>query len=103
MAKDKNRVGVHGSDSETGRNKPAGAGAKKTPCPVTAEEFLKSAPVMAAVFNGQSIVGGPRVNASGSFGYYLQGKITLEVGGKPVTFQVGANVTAVNSKPGDGE
>ena len=103
MARDKNKVGVHGTDAETGRNKPAyQPGAKKTECPVTSEEFMKGAPVMTAAFNGQSLVGAPKINSTGSFGYYLQGKITLDVGGKAVTFQVGANVTAIGSKPANG-
>lgn len=96
----KNRIGVHGTDKETGRNKPAyQPGAKKTECPVTAEQFMKAAPPLTANFNGQSLVGAPKINSTGSFGYYLQGKITLDIGGTAVTFQVGANVTAVNSKP----
>jgi hypothetical protein len=35
---------------------------------------------------------------TGSFGWYLNNKATINVGGTPVTVQVGANLTVVGSK-----
>jgi hypothetical protein len=36
--------------------------------------------------------------STGSLGWYLNGKTTIEVGGKPVTVQIGMNLTIVGSK-----
>jgi hypothetical protein len=36
--------------------------------------------------------------STGSFGWYLNGKVTLDVGGTPVNVQVGVNLTVVGSK-----
>ena len=36
--------------------------------------------------------------STGSLGWYLNGKTTIEVAGKPVTVQIGMNLTIVGSK-----
>jgi hypothetical protein len=36
--------------------------------------------------------------STGSLGWYLNGKTTVEVGGTPVSVQIGLNLTIVGSK-----
>jgi hypothetical protein len=36
--------------------------------------------------------------STGSLGWYLNGKTTIEVNGKPVTVQIGMNLTIIGSK-----
>jgi hypothetical protein len=36
--------------------------------------------------------------STGSLGWYLNGKTTIEVGGTPVSVQIGMNLTIVGSK-----
>ena len=91
------KIGVHGTDAETGRNK---AGSK---CPISREQFAKSAPVLMIDFgDGKQPIGkmiaGPREFASGSMGWYAGEKITVMVDGVPVKVQVGINLTVVGSK-----
>ena len=79
--------------TDTGSN-----GDKK--CPVTLEQFNKKAPSeLAVTIAGKAMSAEKKEFSTGSFGYYINTKITLDVDGTPVTFQVGANITAVGSKP----
>lgn len=76
----------------------------KTNCPVTRAEFLaKAKPVMVTI-NGVPMQAERKEFSTGSLGWYLNGKVSLEVGGTPVSVQVGMNLTVVGSKelPKDG-
>jgi hypothetical protein len=96
MAKGK-AVGVHGTDAETGRDKKPGNKAK---CPLTKDEFLGAAKAVAVKLGDSVLLGAaPREFASGSFGYYAGGRVTMMVGDVPVDFQVGINITAIGSVP----
>lgn len=84
----------------------------KTTCPVTRDEFLAHAqPVsladvaqkLAAVLPNDGCAM-PKAFATGSLGWYVGGKVQLQVNGKSVTVQVGCNLTVVGSKAnGDGK
>jgi len=78
---------------------PAANGKAKTPCPVTAEQFLAKAPaILAVTIAGQPIAADRKQFSTGSLGWYGQGKIVVEIDGVPVKVQVGLNLTVVGSK-----
>lgn len=91
MAKSK-RVGVHGTDAETGR-------APKNVCAIDKARFLDKATPVEIAINGSKVYAEPREFASGSFGFYFGDKVTLLIDGVAVKFQVGMNLIAVNSAP----
>lgn len=70
----------------------------KTTCPVTREEFKEKAEKVKLEINGQTLYAEPKEFSTGSFGWYVSGKAVLQVGGKDVTVQVGANLAVVGSK-----
>lgn len=84
---------------------PATDGAKaddrRTKCPVSREEFVAGAKPVTVDIGGTKLAAAPKEFSTGSFGWYCNGKIVVEVGGVPVTCQVGLNVTAVGSKPAE--
>ena len=70
-----------------------------TKFPFTKKEFKDKAPAMITVtIAGKSYDAERKEFSTGSVGYYLNGKVTLEIGGEPVSFQIGLNLTAVGSK-----
>lgn len=75
------------------------AAPKGSKCPITKEQFEQTAKPLVLTLEGQTIVVPMHFFSSGSFGFYANPKITLMVGGVPVKFQVGLNVTAIGSKP----
>lgn len=79
--------------------------AKKTSCPVTREQFRTGAKPVSITINGQQLLADPKEFSTGSLGWYLNGKVVMEVDGQPVSVQVGLNLTLVGSKelPKDGE
>lgn len=70
----------------------------KTTCPVTREEFKTKAQPVEVVVGGVKMMAETKEFATGSFGWYLSGKATLMVDGKPVQVQVGANLAVIGSK-----
>lgn len=70
----------------------------KTNCPVTRAEFLEKAKPVAVTINGIPMQAEVREFSTGSLGWYLNGKVSLDVGGKSVSVQVGMNLTVVGSK-----
>ena len=74
--------------------------ATKTMCPITRGEFSADAPnaITAVVAGNNTVLLGKKVFSTNSLGYYANGKITLEIAGKPVVFQLGFQLTAVGSK-----
>ncbi len=69
-----------------------------TTCPISREEFRAGAKPVKVVVNGVEMVAQVKEFSTGSFGWYLNEKATIDVGGTPVTVQVGANLTVVGSK-----
>jgi hypothetical protein len=48
--------------------------------------------------NGQEMTADKREFSTGSFGWYINGKTTIQVDGKPLSVQIGMNLTVVGSK-----
>jgi hypothetical protein len=70
----------------------------KSASPVTRTQFLEKAESVKVSINGQEIVADKREFSTGSFGWYYNGKINITVDGKPLSIQVGLNLTVVGSK-----
>jgi hypothetical protein len=70
----------------------------KSACPVSLSQFLEKAEPMRVAINGQEMLAEVKSFSTGSFGWYLNGKIVVTVDGKPVSVQVGMNMTVVGSK-----
>lgn len=70
----------------------------KTTCPVTRAQFKETAEPLKVVINGQELIADPKEFSTGSFGWFLNGKVLVPVGGKNVSVQVGINLTVVGSK-----
>jgi hypothetical protein len=70
----------------------------KTNCPVTREQFVEHAKQVTVVINGQTLIAEPKEFSTGSLGWYLNGKLPVEVDGKMVQVQIGMNLTVVGSK-----
>ena len=72
--------------------------ASKTLCPVTRVQFTEKAEALKVVINGQELLADPKEFSTGSFGWYLNGKIIVPIDGKNVSVQIGMNLTVVGSK-----
>jgi hypothetical protein len=70
----------------------------KTTCPVTLAQFTEKAQALKITINGQDQLADVKTFSTGSFGWYLNSKIVVEIDGKPVSVQIGANLTVVGSK-----
>lgn len=70
----------------------------KSTCPFTKTQFLDKAEPLKVVINGQEILAEKKEFSTGSFGWNINSKITVVVDGKPVSVQVGMNMTVVGSK-----
>jgi hypothetical protein len=70
----------------------------KSPCPVSLSQFLEKAEPLKVVINGQEMLAEVKSFSTGSFGWYINGKTTVTVDGKPVSVQIGMNLTVVGSK-----
>ena len=70
----------------------------KSPCPISLTQFLEKAEPVKVVINGQELVAEVKSFSTGSFGWYINGKTTVQVDGKSVSVQIGMNMTIVGSK-----
>ncbi len=70
----------------------------KTACPVTREEFLRDAKPLSIKVGDREFSAAPRQFSTGSLGWNVNEKMTVEINGKQVTLQVGMNLTVVGSK-----
>jgi len=70
----------------------------KSSCPVSQSQFLAKAEPLKITINGQEMLAEVKAFSTGSFGWYLNGKSTVSVDGKPVSIQIGMNLTVVGSK-----
>ena len=77
---------------------PKAGGAQKTKCPISRAHFAKEAKPLLVQIAGQQFVVNAREFGTGSLGWYANGKVAVEVGGVPVSVQVGINLTVVGSK-----
>ncbi len=71
---------------------------KKTTCPISRKDFLAHAKPLAVKIGEIPLSAGAREFSTGSLGWYLNGKTTVEVNGIPVAVQIGLNITVVGSK-----
>lgn len=71
--------------------------AKKTNCPISRAQFKLAKPVTVMI-NDQKLDAEPKEFSTGSLGWYLNAKVTLEVDGVRVPVQIGLNLTIVGSK-----
>lgn len=78
--------------------------AKKTACPISRQDFRTKAKPITVTINGVPLQADAREFSTGSLGWYLNGKTMVDVGGTPVSVQIGMNLTVVGSKelPQDG-
>ncbi len=72
--------------------------AAKTTCPVTRKEFKEQAKPVEVVIDGNKLIAAAREFSTGSLGWNISNKMTIQIGDKPVTVQVGLNLTIVGSK-----
>lgn len=70
----------------------------KSTCPVTRGEFLQDAQPVEVTINGIPMTAEVKEFATGSLGWYLNGKTNIKVGEKSVSVQIGMNMTIVGSK-----
>lgn len=101
MAKDK--IGVHGTDKETGRNK--GQEKKEVgdkECPITRKQFTDNAEGIPIKIAGQDYMLQTKEFSSGTFGWFINGSFKVIIDGEEVRvpFQVQAFVPqSKNAKP----
>ena len=67
-------------------------------CVVSKAEFFAGAKPLEIVINGVPMMAEVKEFSTGSFGFYMNGKINIRIGDKAVPVQIGANFTVVNSK-----
>ena len=67
-------------------------------CPVTREEFKEHARPVKVEINGVAMTAEVKEFSTGSLGWYLNGKTTIEINGKQASVQIGMNLTLVGSK-----
>ena len=70
----------------------------KTSCPVSLTQFLEKAEPMKVIINGQEMLAEVKEFSTGSFGWNINGKTIVTVDGKPLSVQIGMNLTVVGSK-----
>jgi hypothetical protein len=76
----------------------------KTTCPISRSQFQEKAKPVTVTINNVPLQAVVKEFSTGSLGWYLNGKTTIEVDGTPVSVQIGLNLTIVGSKelPKDG-
>ena len=70
----------------------------KSTCPVSRTQFVEHAEALKVNINGTDMLADVKEFSTGSFGWYLTGKIVVTVDGKPLSVQVGMNLAVVGSK-----
>jgi hypothetical protein len=70
----------------------------KTVCPISRSEFKANAKPLSVTIGERTYNAIPKEFSTGSLGWNVNDKLTLDIGGKVVTVQVGLNLTIVGSK-----
>ena len=70
----------------------------KSSCPVSRTQFTEKAEPLKVTINGQDMLAEVKEFSTGSFGWYLTGKTLVTIDGKPLSVQIGMNMTVVGSK-----
>jgi hypothetical protein len=74
----------------------------KTTCPISRADFHAKAKPVAVTIGDRALVADVKEFSTGSFGWYLNAKATLEVDGVAVPVQINANLIIVGSKEAPG-
>ena len=69
-----------------------------TKCPIAREQFKAAAKSIQVEINGTPFQAEVKEFSTGSFGWNLNSKVTIQVDCVPVSVQVGLNLTVVGSK-----
>jgi hypothetical protein len=72
--------------------------AKKTTCPITHAQFREKAKPVTITINGIPQIAEVKEFSTGSLGWYLNGKTTIEIDGTPVSVQINTSLIIVGSK-----
>ncbi|MCS6851832.1 MAG: hypothetical protein NZ700_11765 [Gemmataceae bacterium] len=72
--------------------------ARKTTCPISRAQFRSQAKPVVVKIGDLPLQAEVKEFSTGSLGWYLNGKTTIDVGGVPVSVQIGMNMTIVGSK-----
>jgi hypothetical protein len=70
----------------------------KTSCPVSREQFVANAKSVQVTIAGVPMLATVKQFQTGSLGWYLTGKTTVEVDGVAVPVQIGVTLTCIGSK-----
>ncbi|MBI3269674.1 MAG: hypothetical protein HYZ53_11680 [Planctomycetes bacterium] len=70
----------------------------KVPCPIARPDFRAKAQPVKVEVNGVPLQAMVKEFSTGSFGWYLNAKCTVQVGDTLVPVQIGMNLTVVGSK-----
>ncbi|HTE54596.1 MAG TPA: hypothetical protein VK698_27270 [Kofleriaceae bacterium] len=70
----------------------------KSTCPLSRAQFSENAEPVKIVINGQEMLAEVKEFSTGSFGWNLNAKTIVTVDGKPLSVQIGMNMTVVGSK-----
>ena len=70
----------------------------KTTCPISRQQFRDKAQAVDVTIAGQTFRVPVKEFSTGSLGWYLNGKTTINIGGTDVAVQIGLNLTIVGSK-----
>jgi hypothetical protein len=73
-------------------------GRKKAACPISRADFAMKAEPIAVTIDGKEVEAEVKHFSTGSFGYFFNGKTTVEVDGVRVPVQVNLLVMAIGSK-----
>jgi hypothetical protein len=71
---------------------------KKTSCPITRAQFRAHAKPISVTIGDRPFTGAVKEFSTGSLGWNVNDKTTIEIDGKPVSVQIGLNLTIVGSK-----
>jgi hypothetical protein len=69
-----------------------------TPCPIGRAGFREQAKPIEIVIGGQPFTAEVKEFSTGSFGWNVNAKTVIEVGGRRLPVQVGLNLTVIGSK-----
>lgn len=72
--------------------------AKKTSCPISRHDFRAKAKPVPVKVGEIPLMAEVKEFSTGSLGWYLNGKTTIDIDGTPVAVQIGMNMTIVGSK-----
>lgn len=71
---------------------------RKTTSPVSLEQFRDHAEPITVTIDGKTMEAEVKEFSTGSLGWYLTGKMVIEIDGVRVPVQVGLNLTIIGSK-----